>query len=328
MRILVTGGAGYIGSFMTNRLLDDGYDVTVVDSLEEGYGDSVNPRAQFIKGDLLDRDFVATLFGKNTFDGVLHFAAYISMKESMEKPGKYFQNNVQAAVNVLDEMAKYKCTSFIFSSTAGVYGNPVTIPIPEDHVKHPTNPYGHSKYLVEQILPWYNKIYGVNSVVLRYFNAAGASLDGRLGERHRNETHIIPNIIRAVLMKQSFPLYGTDYETPDGTCVRDYVHVLDLVEAHVLGLKKLMKADQGGVFTYNVGTGKGFSNRQIVDTVQKISGEKVIVEEKERRPGDAGTLVANVEAIQSGLGFQAKYSDLETIVATAWKWHKTTWVSQ
>lgn len=326
MRVLVTGGAGYIGSFMVKRLLDGGYDVTAVDSLEEGYRDSVDPKAEFIQGNLLDKEFVLKVFKENAFDGVMHFAAYISMKESMENPGKYFQNNVQAAVNVLDAMSVSQCKAFIFSSTAGVYGNPTIVPIPEDHPKNPTNPYGHSKYLVEQILPWYKEIFGIGSVALRYFNAAGASSDGQLGEQHRNETHIIPNIIKSVLLKLKFPLYGTDYDTPDGTCVRDYIHVLDLAEAHILGFEKLMKSN-ADVSIYNVGTGNGFSNKQIIEAVERVSGKKVLVEERGRRPGDAGTLVANVSKIQKELGFHAMHSDLETIVRTAWKWHEKKWAT-
>lgn len=320
MRVLVTGGAGYIGSFMVNRLLEEGSAVVVIDSLEEGNQEVVNKNAEFLKGNLLDESFVSEVFATNKFDGVLHFAAYISMKESMEQPGKYFQNNVQSAVNLLSAMAKSGCKSFIFSSTAGVYGNPTAVPIPEDHPKNPTNPYGESKYLVERILPWYSVVHGIGSIALRYFNAAGASLDGKMGEAHKNETHIIPNIINAVLKNRAFPLYGTDYDTPDGTCVRDYIHVLDLVEAHMLALNRLHQHGGSASF-YNVGTGSGYSNKQIIAMVEKVSGRKVSVSALNRRPGDAGELVANVVKIQKELGFKAKHSDLETIVSTAWKWH-------
>lgn len=305
---------------MTNRLLEEGNEVVVVDSLEEGHRSAINKNAEFVQGNLLDENFVSEVFKSNQFDGVLHFAAYISMKESMERPGKYFQNNVQSAVNLLSVMASFGCKSFIFSSTAGVYGDPTTTPIPEDHPKKPTNPYGESKYVVERMLPWYALIYGIGSVALRYFNAAGASLDGMMGEAHRNETHIIPNIINAVVNSRAFPLYGTDYDTPDGTCVRDYIHVLDLVEAHMLALNKLKK-DNGGISFYNVGTGSGYSNRQIIEMVEKVSGKKVNISEQPRRPGDAGELVADVSKIKKELDFSAKYSDLETIVSTAWKWH-------
>ncbi|MBI2442978.1 MAG: UDP-glucose 4-epimerase GalE [Candidatus Levybacteria bacterium] len=324
MKVLVTGGAGYIGSFMTNRLLEEGYDVVVVDSLEEGHREAVHPKAEFIKGNLLNEEFVSTLFSEHHFDSVLHFAAYISMKESMEKPGKYFRNNIQAAVSLLDGMSRTGCPAFIFSSTAGVYGNPTKIPISEDHGKNPTNPYGESKYIVERILPWYMRIHSIDSVVLRYFNAAGAALDGSLGEAHRHETHIIPNIINAVLEGKEFPLYGSDYETTDGTCIRDYIHIIDLVEAHVLALKKL-QASEHGVSYYNVGTGKGFSNSEVIDMVESVSGKEVAVAKKDRRPGDADQLVADVTKVKSELDFSAKCSDLHTIISTAWKWHKRKW---
>lgn len=321
MRYLVTGGAGYIGSFMAKRLINENFEVVIVDSLEEGHRQVIPHEAMFIEGNLLDRDFISDVFSSNTFDGVLHFAAYISMKESMENPGKYFQNNVQAAVNLLDAMGKASCRKFIFSSTAGVYGNPISSPIPEDHPKKPTNPYGESKYLVERMLPWYRKVFGIGSVALRYFNAAGAALDGSMGENHRHETHIIPNVIRSLLRGEEFTLFGSDYNTPDGTCVRDYIHVLDLVEGHVLALKKL-EEDEGTVTAYNVGTGKGYSNKQIVEMIEKVSGQKVEVIQKDRRPGDADSLVADVSRITNELNFHAKHSDLETIVSTAWKWHQ------
>ncbi|MDP3941818.1 MAG: UDP-glucose 4-epimerase GalE [bacterium] len=324
MRVLVTGGAGYIGSFMTDKLIEENHEVVVVDSLEEGHKDAVNSKATFRQGDLLEKEFVREIFSERQFDAVLHFAAYISMKESMEDPGKYFQNNVQAAVNVLDSMATSHCQSFVFSSTAGVYGDPTVVPIPESHPNRPTNPYGESKYLVERILGWYEKIFGIRSVVFRYFNAAGASQDGTRGEDHRHETHIIPNVIRAVLRNEEFPLFGTDYETEDGTCVRDYIHVSDLVTAHLLALSKLGK-EEGGICYYNVGTGTGYSNKQIIDMVEKVSGKKVNVTIKDRRPGDVAMLVANVDTIKQELGFLPQYSDLETIVASAWKWHMKRW---
>ncbi len=321
MRILITGGAGYIGSFMTDRLIKDGHSAVVVDTLEEGHREAVNPKAEFRQGNLLDKDFLSNVFSSSTFDAVLHFAAYISMKESMEKPGKYFSNNIQAAVNLLDAMSQVGCKSFIFSSTAGVYGNPISLPIPEDHAKNPTNPYGESKYLVERMLPWYGKIYGIGSIALRYFNAAGGSLDGQLGEDHKHETHIIPNVIKAAITGQEFPLFGTDYDTFDGTNVRDYIHVIDLVTAHMLALEKLSSKNASCAF-YNVGTGQGYSNRQIVEIVEKVVGTKVAISQMDRRPGDAATLVAKVDKIKEEFGFQTKYSDLQMIVETAFKWHK------
>lgn len=319
MKILVTGGAGYIGSFMVKTLLEKQYEVIVADSLEKGYHASVDNRAVLHIGNLLDKHFVDELFSKEQFDGIIHFAGYISMAESMQDPAKYFENNVTVSLNLLEAMRKHGRDNFIFSSTAGVYGNPVKIPINEDHPKDPTNPYGESKLMVERILKWYNEVFGMHYTVLRYFNASGAALDGSMGENHDPETHIIPNAIRALLNEQTFTLYGDDYDTPDGTCIRDYIHVLDLAEAHVLAFEKLQK-DPGG-YTFNVGTGKGYSNKEIVEMVEKVSGEKVKVAIEKRRPGDANELVADPTRINNELCFSPKHSDLETIVASAWKWH-------
>jgi UDP-glucose 4-epimerase len=316
--ILVTGGAGYIGSFMAKRLLDDGFEVTIADSLERGHKEAVNPKAVFTQGNLLDKAFVTELF-KNKFDAVIHFAGFISMEESMENPHLYFENNVFPALNILEEMSKTGNNNFIFSSSAGVYGNPDQIPISETSRTLPTNPYGESKLMVEKLMNWYGKTKQISTVALRYFNAAGASLDGSMGENHTPESHIIPNIINALKSNQPFNLFGTDYKTKDGTCVRDYIHVLDLTEAHVLAIKKLQNAT--GNYTYNVGTGMGFSNREIIDMVEKVSEQKVKVTETPRRPGDADELIADATRIKSELGFAPQYSDLETIVKTAWQWH-------
>lgn len=319
MKILVTGGAGYIGSFITKRLLDDGHDVLIVDSLERGHAEALDNRAQFIQGSLLDKSFLLKVFSEHNLDAVFHFAAYISMAESMEKPSMYFTNNLIATLNLLDAMVEHNVNKIIFSSTAGVYGNPQRIPIPEDHPKNPENPYGESKLMVERVLHWYQKINNIRFVVLRYFNASGAALDGTMGEDHKPESHIIPNAIKALLEGRSFTLFGNDYDTPDGTCVRDYIHVLDLAEAHVLGLQKIAEHDGG--YTYNVGTGHGYSNKEIMDMVEKVSGRKLDVQMEGRRPGDAGELVADPTRIKEDLGFEPKYSDLETIISSAWKWH-------
>lgn len=319
MKILVTGGAGYIGSIMTKRLLDDGHDVTVLDSIERGKESVVDDRAELVVENLCNRNFVRKFLEENTFDAVVHFAAFISMAESMQDPYIYFYNNVMGSLVLIEEMVKAGTNNLIFSSTAGVYGNPTTIPIPEDHDKKPTNPYGESKLMVERILEWYNKIHNFNSVALRYFNAAGATTDASLGEQHIPETHIIPNVIHAVLNNKPFTLFGKDYETSDGTCVRDYIHVLDLVEAHLLAINKLMS--EPGQYVYNVGTGKGYSNKEVVEIVQKISGKNIEVSYADRRPGDAAVLVADVAKIKNELGFIPRHSDLETIVATAWRWH-------
>lgn len=320
MHVLVTGGAGYIGSFMVKRLLEDNHQVTVVDSLERGHEEAIDSRVTFRKGNLGDDAFLSELFQNNSFDAIIHFAAYISMGESMKYPFMYFENNTYNALKFLEKAHKANVKKFIFSSTAGVYGNPVKTPIPEDHPKNPENPYGESKLMVEKILSWYQKIHGMNFVVLRYFNACGAALDGSMGESHDPESHIIPNVMKAVLEKRSFTLFGGDYNTPDGTCVRDYIHVLDLVEAHVLALKKL-ESDQGGYY-YNVGTGNGYSNKEIVDVVKNVTGVDLEVVIGERRPGDADELVADATAIKQELGFEPKYSDIKTIVTSAWEWHK------
>lgn len=319
MKILITGGAGYIGSIMTKTLLDRGYEVVVVDSLERGHDEAVDKRTDFKKGNLLDSEFVSEIF-KDKFDAVIHFAAYISMEESVKNPYLYFKNNLYAALNVIDQMVKTKNNNFIFSSTAGVYGNPKTLPIPEDHPKSPTNPYGESKLMVERVLYWYKEIFGLNFVSLRYFNAAGALEDGSLGEAHDSETHIIPLAIRAALNNSEFVLYGNDYETSDGTCIRDYIHVVDLVDSHILALEKLNK-DKGGYF-YNVGTGKGYSNKEVIDEIRKVSGINFKIKIAKRRPGDAEVLIADPTKIQKELGFKPRYSDLKMIVKTAWEWHR------
>lgn len=320
MNVLVTGGAGYIGSFMAKRLLDDGHTVTIADSLERGFEEALDKRAKFRKGNLVDKPFLYDVFSSDKFDAIIHFAAYISMGESMENPYIYFANNTYMALQLLEVAKEHNVRKIIFSSTAGVYGNPEKTPIPEDHPKNPENPYGESKLVVERILSWYQKIHNVSYVALRYFNACGASLTADLGERHIPETHIIPNAVKAALKNHPFTLFGDDYETPDKTCVRDYIHVLDLVEAHVLALKKLENY-QGG-FQYNVGTGKGYSNKEVLEMVKKVSGVDLQIDIAPRRPGDADILVADVSRITQDLHFAPKHSDLETIVTTAWNWHK------
>ncbi|RJQ25256.1 UDP-glucose 4-epimerase GalE [Candidatus Parcubacteria bacterium] len=319
MKILVTGGAGYIGSFMVKRLLEDNHQVVIVDSLERGHKNNIDDKAEFIEGNLLSKEFIQGIFSKNKFDGVIHFAGFISMAESMENPYIYFENNTLGALNVIEEMKKYQVNNFIFSSTAGVYGNPIKIPISEYHPQNPTNPYGESKLMVETMLAWYKTISGLNFAALRYFNACGAALDGTMGEDHNPETHIIPNAIRAVLDSSEFVLYGTDYNTPDGTCIRDYIHVLDLVESHILALDKLVR--EGGGYVYNVGTGEGHSNKEVISMIEKVSGVKLGIKQEGRRPGDADVLIADSAKIRKELGFEPKYSDLSTIVETAWKWH-------
>lgn len=320
MKILVTGGAGYIGSFMVKSALDKGDEVIVADSLERGGKNAIDLRAKLVVGDLRNKEFTSSIFAQNEIDAVVHFAGYISMAESMRNPYIYFENNVNASLNLLEEMAKSGKNDFIFSSTAGVYGNPIKTPIAEDHPKNPTNVYGESKLMVEKILSWYNKIHGLNFVSLRYFNACGGSLDGKMGEKHSPETHIIPNAINAILNNEEFSLYGEDYNTPDGTCIRDYIHVIDLVDAHFLAISKL-KSDKGGYY-YNVGTGKGYSNRQVIEMIKKVTGADLKVNMAQRRSGDADILIADPTYIKSDLKFDPKFSDLKTIIKSAWKWHR------
>lgn len=321
MKILVTGGAGYIGSFMTKALLDRGDEVTVFDNLERGHKDAVDKRATLVIGDLKNLNDLEKLFFNTSFDALMHFAGLIAVGESEEKPDLYYQNNVIGSRNLFESAFSIgNIKKFIFSSSAAVYGNPIKIPIPEDHPKNPTSEYGKNKLEVEGIL---SKIREnnpeVSFVALRYFNASGASLDGLMGESHSPETHIIPNIVKALINNEAFKLFGDDYNTKDGTCIRDYIHVLDLVQAHILALDKMINAS--GSFIYNVGTGSGFSNKEIIEMVEKVSRKNVKIDMDARRPGDADTLIADPAKIKTELSFFPKYSDLETIVKTAWAWH-------
>ena len=319
MNILVTGGAGYIGSVCVEELVKQKHTVIVIDNLQEGHREAVHSRAVFYEGSLADKRLLNDIFKTHKIDAVIHFAGYISMEESARDPGLYFCNNTSGSLEIIEHCKRNNVKNFIFSSTAGVYGNPIKIPIPEDHPTNPVNPYGESKLMVEKILSWFNKIDGLSYACLRYFNASGAAIDGSMGEAHDPETHIIPKAIEAALNNNEFKMFGTDYQTQDGTCVRDYIHVLDLVEAHILALEKLVK-DKGG-YIYNVGTGKGYSNKEVVEMVKKISGINFPIVELERRSGDADSLVADSSKIRNELGFNPKYSDLETIVKTAWEYH-------
>lgn len=318
MNVVVAGGGGYIGSFMVKALCDRGDTVFVIDNFLKGYMDAVDPRAKVLEGDLLNEQFVAEAFNSlDKIDAVINFAGLIEVGQSVDKPGLYFHTNIGSIINILEQI-KEKDVKFIFSSTAAVYGIPEKIPITEDHPKNPTNPYGESKLMIERILPWYNKRFDLAFTALRYFNASGGALDGSMGERHNPETHIIPNAIKALINKKPFHLFGKDYNTPDGTCVRDYIHVLDLVEAHLLALDKMKNKSSEYL---NVGTGHGYSNKEVLDMVEKVSGEKLEIIDDPRRPGDPDELVADPTRIKDQLGFEAKFSDLETIVHSAFLWH-------
>lgn len=321
MKVLVTGGAGYIGSFMVKRLIEKGDEVIVFDSLERGRKEAVDSRARFVQRDLKSLATLEDLFCQEIIDAVVHFAGYISVEESMDHPDRYYWNNVVGSQNLFDVAIHIgKVNMFVFSSSAAVYGNPKTVPIPENHPKNPMSFYGKTKLAIEETLDHLHKEEGISFVCLRYFNAAGAAFDGSNGELHSPETHIIPNAIRAGLSSSEFILYGDDYSTPDGTCIRDYVHVTDLVEAHVLAIEKL-RTKNGGFF-YNVGTGEGHSNREIITMVEEVLGVKIRLKVAARRKGDPEILVADPTKIRSELGFLPKNSDLLTIVRTACDWHR------
>lgn len=320
MKVLVTGGAGYIGSFMVDRLISEGKEVVVLDNLKRGHKNAVNKSAEFIEGDVSDENILSSIFSERKIEVVLHFAGLISVEESTKSPDLYYENNVIGSRILFETAIKYNISKFVFSSSAAVYGNPTKLPIPEAHPKNPTNPYGKTKLETEEAL---TRLRNGNSEIsfacLRYFNAAGASLDGSNGENHDPETHIIPLAIKAVLSGGEFKMFGTDYNTPDGTCIRDYIHVLDLVDAHILAMEHIVQ-NNGGYY-YNVGTGKGISNKEVVGMVEKVSRMPKRVSNALRRPGDADRLIADPTNIKSELGFSPKYSDLETIVKTAWQWH-------
>lgn len=320
MKILVTGGAGYIGSFTVQALKKTGHEVVVFDSLEEGHREAVPKDVKLIKGDLRSGyQLIETILRGKKIDCVVHFAAFLQVGESMANPGKYFTNNVVGSLNLLEAMRKAGVGKIVFSSTAAVYGKPLKVPLPEDHPLQPANVYGETKLMIERMLYWYHQIHQISSVSIRYFNACGAALDGSLGENHKNESHIIPRALKAALTNSEFTVFGDDYQTPDGTCIRDYIHVLDLAEAHVLAIEKINQENL--CLAFNAGTGKGYSNKEVVGMVKKISGD-FPVKIGERRAGDSPELVADSGKIKKELGWQPQYSDLETIIQTAHLWHK------
>jgi UDP-glucose 4-epimerase len=318
MKILVTGGAGYIGSIVSTELKRLNHQVIIYDSLENGYREAIKGFNLKV-GNTKDQKLLVKTLKENKIEAVMHFAAFIEMGESMKNPYKYIDNNVVGSVGLLEAMIEAKVDKLIFSSTAGVYGNPERVPIKEEDRKLPENPYGESKLMVEKILEWYDRIHGLRSIAIRYFNAAGAMLDGSMGEAHRPESHLIPNIIKASLTGSEFKLFGDDYSTKDGTCIRDYIHVLDLASAHILAVEALNQGHKSDV--YNAGTGKGFSNLEVVEMVKKVSKKDLKVIIGPRRPGDANELVADSNKFREEFKFKYKYSDLETIVKSAYKWH-------
>lgn len=320
MNILVVGGAGYIGSHMVKMLSTAGHHVVTLDNLSTGYRDAVK-YGEFILGDINDSNKLDEIFSSTSFDGVMHFASYIEVGESVLNPGKYYRNNFSNTLNLLDAMVRNDVKRFIFSSTAAIFGEPEYVPIDEKHPKKPINPYGASKLMVEQALEDYEKAHGLESVCLRYFNAAGADIDGELGERHNPETHLIPLILQAASgRRDSISIFGNDYPTADGSCVRDYIHIVDLCTAHLLALTRLVKGS--GSKRYNLGNGNGFSVIDVIDVVKSVSNKSFKVIQAEKRAGDPATLVADSMLAQSELGWKPEYDDLAVIVDHAWKWEK------
>lgn len=318
MNILVTGGAGYIGSVTTAQLVEKGHSVVVYDSLIKGHKKAVHPHAIFIKGDISDKKKIKDVLVKNKIEAVVHFAAFIEAGESMQRPEIYFRNNTILTLGLLEVMLLEGVNKFVFSSTAAVYGEPEEIPITEEARLKPTNAYGASKLLVEQVLSWYHQIHKLRYAALRYFNACGAT--DTLGENHQQETHLIPRALLAVMDQgPKLQLYGADYETPDGTCIRDYIHVSDLAQAHLLALDALNKTANGKLI-YNLGSQNGFSNKEVIETVERVVGKPVLWELGPRRIGDPAILIASSEKIKKELGWKPKYTRLEDIIRTAFEW--------
>jgi UDP-glucose 4-epimerase len=318
--ILVIGGAGYIGSHMVKCLLQHGEDVLVMDNLEKGHRAAVLG-GKLVVADLRRRDELDQVLRQHDVECVMHFAAYASVGDSVINPSAYYENNVAGCYTLLEAMRARKIDKFIFSSSAAVYGEPITIPIPEDHPKNPTNPYGETKWVMEKMLQWYGAAYGIRSFSMRYFNAAGADPDGQIGEDHQPEEHLIPVVLLAALGRRAkVNIFGADWETPDGTCLRDFVHVADLAEAHYLAINALRNGAQ--TTAYNLGNGQGFSVKEVIQAVEQVTGRKVVTATSPRRPGDPARLVAGADRIKRDLGWKPNYPQLDVIIQHAWNWRK------
>ncbi len=321
--ILVTGGAGYIGSHAVLALMKAGYEVIILDNLVYGHRDLVENvlKAELIVGDINDRSLLDNLFASRNISAVMHFSAYAYVGESVTDPAKYYRNNVIGTITLLEAMIAASIKQFVFSSTCATYGVPHSVPIAEDHPQNPINPYGATKLMVERILQDFDVAYGLKSVCFRYFNAAGADPTGLLGEDHQPETHLLPLVLMAALGKRdSVSIFGTDYPTPDGTCIRDYIHVTDLADAHILGLEYLLKS--GNTTVFNLGNGQGFSVKEAIDTAREVTGREIKVVMSDRRPGDPPTLVGSSDRARNILGWEPKYPALKDILTHAWKWHQ------
>jgi UDP-glucose 4-epimerase len=320
MSILVTGGAGYIGSHVVKALIGKGLDVIIIDNLSTGHKEAV-PGLKLFEGDIKDTGFVKAIITNNNIQSVIHLAASSLVKESQDNPEKYYSNNIVGTLSLLQAMRECNIKSIVFSSTAAVYGKPKEIPITEEMVTKPVNVYGRTKLMIEQILEDYRNAYGMNYISLRYFNACGADEEGNIGEDHNPETHLIPIIFQVINGKRKkLIIYGDDYNTPDGTCIRDYIHVNDLAEAHILAFEYLVKEKKTGI--YNLGYGQGCSVKEIIRTVEKTTGSKIKIEIGTKRAGDPPILVADASKIQRELGWKPKYNDLDQIIRTAWNWHR------
>lgn len=321
MNVLVTGGAGYIGSHVVEQLLERGHHVVVFDNLSKGHRAAVHQDAVFIQGDLLDKTAVAAAFAAHRFDGIMHFASHIEVGESMRLPFRFFYDNYVGLLHVLEQAAAHQVGRFILSSTAALFGDPQKMPIDESEALHPGSVYGETKYMAERLLMWMDKLYGLRYCCLRYFNACGAHPFGHIGEAHSPETHLIPLVLQVALgQRDAITIYGDDYPTPDGTCIRDYVHVVDLAAAHILALEAL--AD-GPSRVYNLGSGTGYSVKEIIEVAREITGHPIPVEIGARRPGDLPVLVADSTRIKQELGWAPEFDHPGKIIATAWQWHKT-----
>ncbi|WP_042357202.1 UDP-glucose 4-epimerase GalE [Bacillus rubiinfantis] len=321
MSILVLGGAGYIGSHAVYQLIDQGYEVVVIDNLQTGHRDAVHPQARFYQGDIRDRSFMNSVFAKENIEGILHFAANSLVGESMTEPLKYFDNNVYGTQIVLETMKKFEVKHIVFSSTAAVYGEQKVVPITEEAAAIPTNTYGETKLTMEKMMMWCEKAFAVKYVSLRYFNVAGARGNGEIGEDHHPETHLIPVVLQAALGKRpAITVFGEDYDTPDGTCVRDYIHVEDLIAAHILALRYLQNGGESNVF--NLGSSQGFSVKEIIETAKQVTGLNIPVVIGERRAGDPSTLIASSEKAKQILGWNPTRTSIEQIIRDAWNWHQ------
>ncbi len=322
MTILVLGGAGYIGSHTVYELIDKGEDVVIVDNLQTGHIQAVHPKARFYEGDIKDRSFLDDLFKKEKIDAVIHFAANSLVGESMEKPLKYYDNNLYGTMVLLEAMVENKIDKIVFSSTAATYGEPENIPILESDRTEPTNTYGETKLSMEKMFKWVSKAHGMRYVSLRYFNACGAHVSGNIGEDHNPETHLIPIILQVPNGKRkAVSIYGDDYDTKDGTCIRDYIHVTDLAQAHILAVEYLRKGGKSDIF--NLGNGVGFSVKEVIETARKVTGHPIPASVSPRRAGDPAQLIASSEKAKLILDWKPEHADLDDIIETAWKWHKS-----